>query len=286
MWYGLPLRRVDARCRGFVRAVPTLGYCAPIVDWRHGLPSCLERFIGRAAFGLGARTTRMRADDASTLSRRQKILAANIPHRGTQGPLPLLIDIESVSATGSSEPARGIKREGEGEWNARKHGGAKRRVWRKVHLGSTRKHWRFGRSRSPAVMWAMPRCCPSCSARSLTISRPPASPSTALRTRASATTPPPNGVPTPSCRRARTRSLGRRSQQAPSASRYLGRALWRRWSGYHRRSRVETKMHCGKLLDQRLMAGDFDRQVTELQVRVAVLNGFTALGIPGTKVAG
>ena len=46
-----------------------------------------------------------------------------------------MIDIEPVSATGSSEPARGIKVEGEGEWNARKHGGAKRRVWRKVHLG-------------------------------------------------------------------------------------------------------------------------------------------------------
>jgi Transposase DDE domain len=29
----------------------------------------------------------------------------------------------------------GIKVEGECEWNARKHGGAKRRVWRKVHLG-------------------------------------------------------------------------------------------------------------------------------------------------------
>ena len=29
----------------------------------------------------------------------------------------------------------GIKVEGEGEWNARKHGGAKRRVWRKAHLG-------------------------------------------------------------------------------------------------------------------------------------------------------
>ena len=70
------------------------------------------------------------------------------------------------------------------------------------------------------------------------------------------------------------------------ASKYLGRALWRRWSGYHRRSRVKTKMHCVKLLGQRLMARDFDRQVAERQVRVAVLNGFTALGIPVTKVAG
>jgi transposase len=28
----------------------------------------------------------------------------------------------------------GIKVEGEGEWNARKHGGPKRRVWRKIHI--------------------------------------------------------------------------------------------------------------------------------------------------------
>ena len=74
--------------------------------------------------------------------------------------------------------------------------------------------------------------------------------------------------------------------EALRASKYLGRALWRRWSGYHRRSRVETKMHCVKLLGQRLMARDFDRQVAEFQVRVAVLNGFTALGIPVTKVVG
>ena len=70
------------------------------------------------------------------------------------------------------------------------------------------------------------------------------------------------------------------------ASKYLGGALWRRWSGYHRRSRVETKMHCVKLLGQRLMARDFDRQVAEFQVLVAVLNGFTALGTPVTEVAG
>ena len=74
--------------------------------------------------------------------------------------------------------------------------------------------------------------------------------------------------------------------EALRASKYLGRALWRRWSGYHRRSRVETKMHCVKLLGQRLMARDFDRQVVELQVRTAVLNGYTALGIPVTGAVG
>ena len=69
-------------------------------------------------------------------------------------------------------------------------------------------------------------------------------------------------------------------------SKRVGRTIWRRWSGYHRRSRAETKMHCVKFLGQRLSARDFDRQVAEVQVRVAVLNGFTALGTPITEVAG
>jgi hypothetical protein len=61
--------------------------------------------------------------DFSTLSRRQKTLKVNIPYRGSRGPLHLLVD------------STGIKVEGEGEWNARKHGGSKRRVWRKIHIG-------------------------------------------------------------------------------------------------------------------------------------------------------
>ena len=74
--------------------------------------------------------------------------------------------------------------------------------------------------------------------------------------------------------------------EAVRASRYLGRALWRKLSGYHRRSRVESKMHCVKLMGQRLMARDFDRQVAEIQIRIAVLNRYTALGIPVTEPVG
>ena len=40
---------------------------------------------------------------------------------------------------------------------------------------------------------------------------------------------------------------------------------------------LETKMHCVKLLGQRLAAWGFDRQVAEFQVRLAVLNGFMPL---------
>jgi hypothetical protein len=71
--------------------------------------------------------------------------------------------------------------------------------------------------------------------------------------------------------------------EALRASKYPGRALWRRWSGFRRRSRIETKMYCVKRLGQSLVARDFDRQVAELQVRVAVPNGYTALGIPVTE---
>jgi len=53
----------------------------------------------------------------------RRTLKVNIPYCGSDGPLHLLVD------------STGIKVEGEGEWNARKHGGAKRRVWRKLHIG-------------------------------------------------------------------------------------------------------------------------------------------------------
>ena len=70
------------------------------------------------------------------------------------------------------------------------------------------------------------------------------------------------------------------------ATRHLGRTIWRRWSGYHRRSLVETKMRCFKPLGELVMARDFDRQVAELQIRAAILNCFTAIGTPQTQRVG
>ena len=64
----------------------------------------------------------------------------------------------------------------------------------------------------------------------------------------------------------------------------LGRTLWKKWSGYHRRSLVETKMHCIELLGDKLSARSFDSQVNEIHARVAVLNRFTELGRPLTQV--
>ena len=60
--------------------------------------------------------------DHSTPCRRQRTLAVQLPYRGSNRPLHLLVD------------STGIKVRDEGEWHARKHGGARRRVWRLVHL--------------------------------------------------------------------------------------------------------------------------------------------------------
>jgi hypothetical protein len=66
--------------------------------------------------------------------------------------------------------------------------------------------------------------------------------------------------------------------------RQLGRKIWKKWSGHHRRSFVETMMRCSKLLGERVMARDYDRQCAELQVRAAILNRFTRLANPTTVV--
>ena len=51
--------------------------------------------------------------------------------------------------------------------------------------------------------------------------------------------------------------------EALRASTRFGRTIWRRWSGYHRRSRVETKMHASNRWAKRLSALDFDREAAE-----------------------
>ena len=219
--------------------------------------------------------------DFSTICRRQRTLAVKIPYRGAKGPLHLLID------------STGIKVEGEGEWNARKHGGPKRRVWRKIHLGIDEQTLEVRAveitgshigdapilpdllSQIPAGVeiasvtadgaYDTRKCHDAIADRGAHAVIPPRKNAKPWKTITAGAV-------------ARNESL--------RASKYLGRAIWRNWSGYHRRSRVETKMHCMKLLGQRLMARDFDRQVAEFQIRVAVLNGFTALGIPETQAVG
>ena len=62
------------------------------------------------------------------------------------------------------------------------------------------------------------------------------------------------------------------------ATQRLGRAIWKRWSGYHARSRIEAKMRCLKAFGERIASRDPDRQTAEIHIRVALMNRFNARG--------
>ena len=62
------------------------------------------------------------------------------------------------------------------------------------------------------------------------------------------------------------------------ATRHYGRAFWKRWTGYHIRSRIEAKMRCLKAFGERIAARDPDSQTAEIHIRVALINRFNALG--------
>ena len=55
-------------------------------------------------------------------------------------------------------------------------------------------------------------------------------------------------------------------------------SLWKRWTGYHVRSRIEAKMRCLKAFGERIAARDPERQTAEIQIRIALMNRFSALG--------
>lgn len=62
------------------------------------------------------------------------------------------------------------------------------------------------------------------------------------------------------------------------ATRRLGRTLWKKWTGYHAGSRVEALMNCLKIFGERIMSQDPDLQTAEIQIRIAIMNPFSALG--------
>lgn len=215
--------------------------------------------------------------DFSTLSRRQKDLQVRIPVQKQQGCLHLLID------------STGIKMMGEGEWQVKKHGAGYRRQWRKLHLGIDAQTLEIraievtDNRTSDATM--LPELLSQIPAAEelMTVTTDGAYDTrrchAAIAERGAAAIIPPrrNG------RFWKGHSPGDQARNELLRSvKYLGRRLWKKWSGYHRRSLVETKMHCFKLLADRVKSRDFDRQVAELQICAAILNRFTALGTPQT----
>jgi Transposase DDE domain len=242
----------------------------------------LSQLPPRAAQGMAGSLIRLagldwRVPHHSTLSRRQKDLAVAIPYRPRGGPLHLVID------------STGLKVLGEGEWKVGRHGADKRRVWRKVHLAvdagshEVRAVEVTDRRRGdgevlPALLTQVPegeQIAPiggdgAYDTRS-------AYEAAAARDAALLVPPRRNGKPW----KTRTAGAGERNETL-RAVRYLGRRLWKRWSGYHRRSLAETAVWRLKRLGERLAAHDPARQVAEVRVRCAILNTYNRRGMPDT----
>ena len=119
----------------------------------------LRQTVGMVASLLRLAGLNWSVPDFSTLCRRQKTLAVQIPYRRADGPLNLLVDSTC------------IKFLGDGEWQTRKHGVQGRRQWRKVHLAmdTTTSDIRAVEF-TPAAM-ATVRSCPTYSDRSPRTSR-------------------------------------------------------------------------------------------------------------------
>ena len=115
-WLVLPDRSLD---RPAVFSDTAIQFCLAI-KVLFKLP--LRRTTGMVASLLKMANLDWAVPDYTTLCRRQKTLAVQIPYRRANSPLNLLVD------------STGIKFLGDGEWQPRKPGVQGRRQWRKVHL--------------------------------------------------------------------------------------------------------------------------------------------------------
>jgi IS5 family transposase len=220
------------------------------------------------------------APDYSTICRRQKHIDIAINYQKSSNGLQLLVD------------STGLKFLGEGEWKRKKHQPEYRRQWRKLHIGIDAETLQIR-----AIQLTTNNVSDSQVLGDLLDQIPQDEQIDSVYTdgaydtkqcrqviadrQAHAVIPPrKNAKP---CKDTKTSSLER--NELLRTVKRLGRTIWKNWSGYHRRSLVETKMHCIKLLGDKLRARNFQSQVNEIHARVAVLNKFTDLGRPHTQVA-
>jgi len=236
-----------------------------------GLP--LRQTVGLVASLLEMAGLYWPVPDYSTLCRRQARIAVQIPFRRSGAPLNLLID------------STGVKFRGDGEWQVRKHGPSRRRQWRKVHIaldtqtGDVRAV-EFTSSRqgdSPLLPELLSQIPEGEEITTVTADG-------AYDTRRCHAAIIERGADAviPIRRNGRTwkedcpAAVAR--NETLRATRHLGRALWKRWAGYHVRSRVEARMNCLKAFGERIMSRDPDRQTAEIQIRIAIMNRFNAIG--------
>ncbi len=212
----------------------------------------------------------------STLSRRQAGLAVALEAPDSAEPLHLVVD------------GTGLKVFGDGEWKTRQHGTSKRRTWRKVHLAvdqntgyiqaaATTTNSISDGGMLPALLEQVtqPLCQVSADGG---YDRRTCYEAIAERG-AKAVIPPRRGAKIWQHGNSKAQRLAR--DENLRRIRAVGRAKWKRESGYHRRSLAETTMFRLKtIFGASLRARSEDAQETETMLRLNALNQMTELGMP------
>ena len=215
------------------------------------------------------------APDYSTVCRRQKGLDVQVHYRPSCNGLHLLVD------------STGIKFLGEGEWKTKKHGAERRRQWRKVHLGIDAQTLQIRAiavttnevGDSPVAAELLDQIPSHEAVVSFTGDGAYDTQDVYEACHQRQTIP---IIPPRKGARLRKGLVFAHRNEAVKACKRLGGDIWKRWSGYHHRSLVETEMNCFKRLGEKVMARTFERQVAELNIRASILNRFTELGTPQT----
>lgn len=240
-----------------------------------------EGFLASVLLKIGAA---VKAPDFTTLCIRSRTLPVAIRVRPIrEGSLHIVVD------------STGAKVYGEGEWKVRQHGWSRHRRWKKLHIGVdeatgdillgevTGNDMTDGET-LPSLLAQLPGsvAIAQCSADGAYDKRMCYD---ALRDRGVSriTIPPRHDAKiwrhanTGADRLARDENLRR--------IRAIGRASWKRESGYHRRSLAETAMFRLKtIFGDKVQARHPQRQRAELLLRCRALNMMTALGMPDAHV--
>jgi Transposase DDE domain len=207
------------------------------------------------------------------LSRRASRLVVALPRLKKNEPLHVLVD------------ATGLKVFGEGEWKVRTHGVSKRRTWRKLHIAMDADTGEIlatvATTSYVSDKEVLPNLLGQIRAEIKKVGGDGGYDYTdcyevIAGRKARALIPPRRtGRLHPKDERLRERDKNLRE------IRKVGRKKWKRESGYHRRSLVETAMMRVKtIFGSSLSSRRFHNQATEMEVRCAALNRMTSLGMP------
>jgi len=214
--------------------------------------------------------------DYSTLSRRRATLEIALPRSRGHEALHVVVD------------STGVKVFGEGEWKVRQHGYTYRRTWRKVHVGVDEASGEIVAAVVTTNNYHDSQVLPDLLeqvAEELTQVSGDGGYDrrtcyAAIQARhARATIPPQRNAKIWQHGNTKAEPLAR--DQNLRRIRQVGRATWKRESGYHRRSLAETTMFRLKtIFSERVTARSFDGQAGQVFVRCAALNRMTQLGKP------